>query len=71
MSVDGVELVNRFRFLGINITENLSWTSQMFTPVKMAQIQLYFLRKLKKAISLCQLFVPGGIESILTGNITN
>ena len=29
-----VEQVNRFRFLGIDITENLSWSSHTFTLVK-------------------------------------
>ena len=44
-----VEQVNSFRFLGINITENLSWTSRISTLVKKAQKRLYFLQKLKKA----------------------
>ncbi len=39
-----VEQVSSFKFLGINITENLSWTSHISVVVKIA-----FLRKLKKA----------------------
>ncbi len=44
-----VEQVNSFRFLGISITENLSWSSHTTTMRKKAQKWLYFLGKLKRA----------------------
>ncbi len=69
-----VEQVSSFKLLGINITENLSWTSHISAVVKKAQKWLYFLRKLKKAKFPCQVlvnFYKGAIENILTGNITN
>ena len=69
-----VKQVNSFRFLGINITENLSRTSHSTIRVRKAQKQLYFSRKLKRAKLLFQVLLnlsTGGIESILTGNITN
>ncbi len=37
-----VEQVNSFRFLGISITKNLSWSSHISTLVKKAQKRLYF-----------------------------
>ncbi len=67
-----VEQVNSFRFLGISITENLPWTTNLSTLVKKAQKQQYFLRKLSEFP--CQVlvnFYGGAIESILTGLCTD
>ncbi len=71
--INGAEVmqVNSVGFLGISITENLSWSSHISTLVKKAQ-ELYC--KLQKAKFPCQVlinFYRGAIESILTGNITN
>ncbi len=49
-----VEQVNSFRFLGISITKNLSWSSHISNLVKKAQKRLYFLRKLKREKFTCQ-----------------
>ncbi len=43
-----VKQVNSFRFLGVSITDKLSWSSHISTLVKKASKQLYFLRKLKR-----------------------
>ncbi len=66
-----VEQVNSFRFLGINIKENLSRTPHIST--RESQKQLYFLRKLKKGKFPCQVlvsFYSEAIVSILTRNFT-
>lgn len=49
--IDGteVECVPSFKFLGVYISEDLSWTLNTSTLVKKAQQHLYFLRRLKKA----------------------
>lgn len=71
-----VKQVDSFRFLGITITEKLSWTSYIiiiYTLVKKAQKWLNCLRELRKATFPCQTlvnFYREAIESILTGNIT-
>ena len=44
-----VERVSSFKFLGIHISENLSWTINTTAIVKKAQQWLYFLRTLRKA----------------------
>ncbi len=52
-----VEQVNSFRFLGISITKNLSWSFHISTLVKKAQKRLYFPQKLKTAKFPCQVLV--------------
>ena len=41
--------MSSFKFLGVYMTEDLSWTLNTSTLVKKAQQHLYFLRRLKKA----------------------
>ncbi len=48
VSVVYVERVLAFRFLGMSITEVLSWRTNTSTVVKKAQQQLYFLRTLRR-----------------------
>ena len=43
-----VEIVDSFKFLGIHITSNLSWSLQARYMCKKGQQRLYFLRCLKK-----------------------
>ncbi|XP_062872149.1 regulator of complement activation group 2 gene 1 [Trichomycterus rosablanca] len=45
---DEVERVSSFKFLGIHISEDLSWTHNTSCLLKKAQQRLYFLRRLKK-----------------------
>jgi hypothetical protein len=69
-----VESVMIYKFLGIHITEDLSWTNTTtITLVKRAQPRLYFLRWLKKFGILPRVlykYYRCRIESILTGCIT-
>ncbi len=68
-----VERVSSTKFLGVHITEDLSWTYNTAALAKKAQQRLYFLRKLRKARAptpiMCT-FYRGTIESILTSCIT-
>lgn len=68
-----VEQVSSFKFLGVHITEDLSWTLHTDTVVKKARQRLYFLRKLRKfglSTSILTNFYRCTIESLLTGCIT-
>ena len=44
-----VERVASFKFLGVHISEDLSWTLNTSSLVKKAHQHLFFLRRLKKA----------------------
>eukprot|EP00061_Rhincodon_typus_P013551 g39989.t1 len=50
VSIDGVEveIVENFKFLGINITNNLSWSIHINAIVKKAYQHLDFLRRLRR-----------------------
>ncbi|KAI4877716.1 hypothetical protein NFI96_022799 [Prochilodus magdalenae] len=67
------ECVSNFKFLGVHISEDLTWSLNSSTMVKKAQQRLYFLRSLKKA-HLCPRilvdFYRCTIESILTNCIS-
>ena len=43
-----VEKVQRFKFLGIHITDKLKWSTHTDSVVKAAQQRLFNLRRLKK-----------------------
>eukprot|EP00061_Rhincodon_typus_P015464 g43150.t1 len=43
-----VERVKSIKFLGVTITNNVSWTSHIDATVKKAQLRLFFLRRLRK-----------------------
>ena len=75
LTIDGaaVERVSSTKFLGVHISEDLSWATNSASLVKKAQRRLYFLRKLKKArapIPILKTFYRGTIESILSSCIT-
>jgi hypothetical protein len=62
-----------FKFLCVQITEDLSWTNNTTTLVKRVQQTLYFLRRLKKFGMLPRVrskYYGCTIESVLTGCIT-
>ena len=44
-----VEQADSFKFLGLHVANNLSWTENTAATVKKAQQRLYFIRMLKKA----------------------
>ncbi len=43
-----VERVSSFKYLGVNISEDLTWTAHIQTQVKKARQRLYHLRQLRK-----------------------
>ncbi|XP_072105251.1 uncharacterized protein [Mobula birostris] len=68
-----VERVSSFKFLGVHISEDLTWSLNSSILIKKAQQRLYFLRSMKKA-HLCPRiltdFYSCTIESILTNCIS-
>ncbi len=56
-----VERVSSFKYLGVNISEDLTWTAHIQTQVKKARQRLYHLRQLRILN-----FYSGAIESVLT-----
>ncbi|KAL0160894.1 hypothetical protein M9458_044619, partial [Cirrhinus mrigala] len=68
-----VERVSSTKFLGVHITEDLTWTTNTMSLSKMAQQCLHFLRWLKRASlppPILTTFYRGTIESVLTSCIT-
>ncbi|KAI4885845.1 hypothetical protein NFI96_009787, partial [Prochilodus magdalenae] len=68
-----VERVSSFKFLGVHITEELTWTEQTTRVVKKAQQHLFFLRRLRRFgmdPRILRTFYTCTVESILTGSIT-
>ncbi len=64
-----VERVSIFKYLGVNISENLTWTTHIQTQVKKARQRLYHLRQLRKfrvSPTILKTFYSGTIESVLT-----
>ncbi len=64
-----VERVSSFKYLGVNISEDLTWTTHMQTHVKKARQRLYHLRQLRKfrvSPAILKTFYSGAIESVLT-----
>ncbi len=75
LTINGVtvERASSTKFLGVHITEDLSWTNNTAALAKKAQQRLYFLRKLRRARAQTPImftFYRGTIESILTSCIT-
>ena len=68
-----VEKVSCFKFVGLNISSDLTWSAHTDKVVKAARKRLFFLRRLKKfgmnPVILTN-FYRCTIESILTGCIT-
>ncbi len=68
-----VEKVSSTKFLGVHITEDLTWTTNTMSLSKKAQQHLHFLRRLKRASlppPILTTFYRGTIESVLTSCIT-
>jgi len=71
--VTPVEIVSCFRFLGLQISDDLAWTHKTGAMLKKAHQRLYPLRCLRKCgISTQWLanFYRGPIESVLLGGVT-
>ncbi len=81
ISVTPVERVSSFKYLGVNITEDLTWTAHIQTQVKKARQRLYHLPQLRKfrvSPAILKTFYSWAIESVLTqcisvwhGNVSN
>ncbi|XP_057686021.1 protein NLRC3-like [Corythoichthys intestinalis] len=68
-----VERVNTFRFLGVQISDDLSWTANITAIIKKAQPRLRFLRILRKnklERKPLLAFYHSSIESLLTSCIS-
>ncbi len=64
-----VERVSSFKYLGVNISEDLTWTTHIQTQVKKTRKRLYHLRQLRKfrvSPTILKTFYSGAIESVLT-----
>ncbi len=63
-----VERVSSFKYLGVNISEDLTWTAHIQTQIKKARQRLYYLRQLRKfrvSPEILKAFYSGAIESVL------
>ncbi len=68
-----VERVSSTKFLGVHITEDLTWTTNTMSLSKKAQQRLHFLRRLKIAClppPILTTFYRGSNESVLNSCIT-
>ncbi len=68
-----VERVSSTKFLGVHITEDLTWTTNTASLSKKAQQRLFFLHRLKRASlppPILTTFYKGTIASVLTSCIT-
>uniref|UniRef100_A0A3B1K0V6 Reverse transcriptase domain-containing protein n=1 Tax=Astyanax mexicanus TaxID=7994 RepID=A0A3B1K0V6_ASTMX len=75
LSINGtaVERVSSTKFLGVHVTEDLSWSTNSASLARKANQRLYFLRKLRRAgapTPIMTTFYRGAIESILTSCFT-
>ncbi len=68
-----VERVNSYKFLGVHITEDLTWSTHTDAVLNKSHQRLFFLRRLRKfgmSPSILRSFYTCTVESILTGCIT-
>ncbi len=71
ISVTPVERVSSFKYLGVNISEDLTWTAHIQTQVNKARQRLYHLRQLRKfrvSPAILKTFYSGAIESVLSAS---
>ncbi|XP_055521600.1 uncharacterized protein LOC129715774 [Leucoraja erinacea] len=70
---DPVDRVNCFKYLGVHISEDMTWASHASALVSKVRQRLYHLRQLRKfrvSLRILQCFYAAAVESILSGNIT-
>ncbi|KAI4901982.1 hypothetical protein NFI96_008400 [Prochilodus magdalenae] len=73
INMAAVERVSSLKFLGVHITEELTWSEHTTRVVKKAQQRLFFLRQLRRFgmdPRILRTFCTCTVESILTGSIT-
>ncbi len=64
-----LERVSSFKYLGVNISEDLTWTTHIQTQVKKARQRLYHLQPLRKfrvSPTILKTVYSGTIESVMT-----
>ncbi len=69
ISGTSVERVSSFKYFGVNISEDLTWTAHIQTQVKKARQRLYHLQQLRKfrvSPAILKTLYSGAIESVLT-----
>ncbi len=69
LMISGTPVESSFKYLGVNISEDLTWTTHIQTQVKKARQRLYHLRQLRKfrvSPTILKTFYSGTIESVLT-----
>ncbi len=69
-----VERVENFKYLGVNITQDLFWSCHINTLVKKGRQRLFYLRRLREfnlPLRTLKNFYTCTIESVLSGSITN
>ena len=69
---EGLEQVESFKFLGVHITNKLTWSKHTKTVAKRARQNLFPLKRLKifgMGPQILKMFYSCTIESILTGGI--
>ncbi len=62
-----VDIVDHFKYLGVTITSNLSWSAQIDNICKKSSQRLYFLRKLRQAkvdTTIMKLFYQSIVQSV-------
>ncbi len=67
-----VERVSSFKFLGVHITEDLTWSAHTDAVLKKAHQRLFFLRRLRKfgtSPSILRSFYSCTVESILPATL--
>ncbi len=68
-TVQSLQHSQTLHYLGVNISEDLTWTAHIQTQVKKARQRLYHLRQLRKfrvSPAILKTFYSGAIESVLT-----
>ncbi|KAF7643942.1 hypothetical protein LDENG_00230570, partial [Lucifuga dentata] len=68
-----VEVVESTKFLGVHITDTLTWTKNTGSLVKKAQQRLHFLRRMRRSHlppPILTTFYRSTIESIMTNCIS-
>lgn len=65
-----MERVSNFKYLGVHISEDLTWKPHVTQLVKKSQQKLYFLRRFDMSSKILNNFYSCVIESVLTNCIT-
>eukprot|EP00061_Rhincodon_typus_P017300 g45937.t1 len=68
---ESADIIESIKFLGVMITDNLSWTSHVDETVKKAQQHLFFLRKFDLSVRTLTNLYRHTIESILSRCVTD